>query len=44
VKCGVPWDVAHSLEPERRLAYVVYYGELEGGVWDYDRMTWRERT
>jgi hypothetical protein len=40
VKNGVPWDVAHSLEAEPRLAYVIYFGQLEGGVWDWDAMDW----
>lgn len=43
MKYGVPWDVAHSLDDEPRLAYVIYYGQLEGGEWDWDAMTWRER-
>lgn len=41
VKSGVPWEVAWSLSPERRLAYVVVFGELESGLqYDWKRMRW----
>lgn len=43
MKCGVPFDVAFSLEPERRLGFVVFYGTLEGGKWNFDAMTWDRR-
>jgi hypothetical protein len=42
VKHGVPWDVAWSLSPARRLAYIVVAGELDGGSFDWHRLAWRE--
>jgi len=39
----VPWDVAHSLDAGKRLAYVIFYGELDGGIWDWDQMRWKPR-
>jgi hypothetical protein len=39
---GVPFDVAFSLGPEERLAFVVALGTLEGRVFDFERMGWRE--
>ncbi len=43
MKNGVPFDVALSFSPRERLAWVVYFGRLEGGEWDFDRMEWVER-
>jgi hypothetical protein len=41
VKHGVPLDVAFSLEPAERTAWVVVMGELDGRVFDYDAGQWR---
>lgn len=37
------WDIAHSLPPKRRRAYVVFYGQLDGGEWDFARGRWKEK-
>ncbi|MFI4985822.1 MAG: hypothetical protein ACHQF3_00100 [Alphaproteobacteria bacterium] len=42
VKAGVPWEVATKLSPARRLAYIVALGELQGGKFDWDTMSWKE--
>jgi hypothetical protein len=41
---GVPFDVAFSLEPDDRLAFVVALGRLDGGEFDFSTLTWKERT
>lgn len=41
---GVPWGLAHEMEAERRRAYCVYFGQLEGGEYDFDAMCWKEKT
>lgn len=28
------------MDPTRRLAYVIYFGMLEGGRWDWGAMDW----
>ena len=38
----MPFDVAFSLEPSERLAFVVALGTLEGRAFDFERMAWRE--
>lgn len=40
VKHGIPFDVAFSLSPTRRLAWVVVMGELSGGKFDWSRGEW----
>jgi hypothetical protein len=40
---GVPFDVAFSLTPEDRLAFVVAIGRLDGGSFDFTRHRWKER-
>jgi hypothetical protein len=40
----VPFDVAFSLPPEDRLAWVVAIGTLDGGVFDFATMRWAERS
>ena len=37
---GVPFDVAFSLSPEERLAWVVAVGSLDGRAFDFDVMKW----
>ena len=39
---GVPFDVAFSLGPEERMAFVVALGTLEGRVFDFATRQWRE--
>lgn len=41
VSKGFPWDVAHSLDPVKRLAYCITLGQNDGGEWDWATMTWR---
>jgi hypothetical protein len=43
VSKGVPYGKAMRMSPARRLAYVVIFGELEGGKWDQARGRWEER-
>lgn len=40
---GVPYDVAMSMSPARRLAFIVLIGEAEGGHYDWRRMAWEKR-
>jgi hypothetical protein len=40
---GVPFDVAFSLPPEDRLAWIVALGRLDGGEFDFARMEWSKR-
>ncbi len=39
----MPFDVAFSLPPEDRLAWVIALGQLDGGVFDFPSMSWKER-
>jgi hypothetical protein len=41
---GVPFDVAFSLTPDERLAWVVALGELDGHEFDFATMGWKVRT
>jgi hypothetical protein len=43
VRNGVPFDVAFSLPPEDRLAWVVAIGTLDGNVFDFATMRWKDR-
>lgn len=36
VKNGIPFDVAFSLSPAMRLAWVVVMAEMEGGTHEFD--------
>lgn len=38
---GVPFDVAEALDDATRLAYVITFGELKGGSWNWDNLEWR---
>lgn len=40
---GVPFDVAFSLPPEDRLAWVVALGQLDGGEFDFAALRWKDR-
>ncbi len=39
----MPFDVAFSLPPEDRLAWVVAIGTLDGGAFDFAAMRWKDR-
>ena len=39
----MPFDVAFSLSPEERLAFVVVLGRLDGGEFDFAALRWKER-
>jgi hypothetical protein len=41
VRNGVPFDVAFSLAPSERLAWVVALGQLDGFAFDWASMSWR---
>ncbi len=45
IKNGVPFDVAHSLDPGELLAYAITFAQLDNGnkEWDWDRMTFFDR-
>ena len=43
VRNGVPFDVAFSLPADERLAWVVVFGTLDGGEFDFVSMRWKER-
>jgi hypothetical protein len=36
----VPFDVAFSLPPEERMAYVVIFGTLDGQEFDWPSLRW----
>ncbi|MCX7382768.1 MAG: hypothetical protein NT133_15430 [Alphaproteobacteria bacterium] len=38
----MPFDVAFSLGPEERLAFVVALGRLDGRVFDFAALNWRD--
>ena len=40
----MPFDVAFSLSPDERLAWVVALGELDGNEFDFATMSWKART
>jgi hypothetical protein len=40
----VPFDVAFSLPPDERLAYVVAVGTLEGQEFDWQALRWKGQT
>jgi hypothetical protein len=42
VNRGVPYDVAFALGPAERMAYVVVFGTLEGGSYDWKQLRWRD--
>ncbi len=39
----MPFDVAFSLDPADRLAWVIALGRLDGGEFDLSTMSWKER-
>lgn len=42
VDFGVPFDVAFSLDEYERIGLIVICGEIKGGVFDWDRVAWRD--
>jgi len=38
----VPFDVAFSLPPEERLAFVVVLGQLDGNGFDWQNLSWKQ--
>lgn len=38
----MPFDIAFSLPPDERLAFVVVMGTLDGRVFDWDRLGWKD--
>ena len=44
VRNGVPFDVAFSLPPDERMAYVVTFGCLDGQYFDWCTHRWRQST
>jgi len=42
VRNGVPFDVAFSLDPRERLAWVAIMGRFDGGDFDWATESWRE--
>ena len=43
VKNGLPLSYVESLDDAEIMAWGVAFGELDGGVFDWDRLKWRER-
>lgn len=41
---GVPFDLAMVMEEWQVIAYSVAFGELKGGSFDWDRMSWRKKS
>ena len=47
VKNGVPWEAVFGpikgpLSPTLRFACVVAFGEMDGGVWNWERRQWEK--
>ena len=40
---GVPWDVAFGVNDNLRQALNIIFGQLEGGVFNFNSMRWEER-
>lgn len=38
----MPFDVAFSLPEDERLAFVVALGTLDGGLFDWNELSWKE--
>lgn len=43
MKNGVPFDVAFALEEHELIAYGVIFGEIDGGEWSWDTLTWKSK-
>ena len=44
LKIGVPIEIAESWHPYEIMAVQVISGELEGGEFDWDSLSWRDTT
>lgn len=42
IKNGVAEDVAWGLSPSERLARIVVFGQLDGGEFDWPKLTWKD--
>lgn len=42
VRNGVPFDVAFSLPPDDRLAFIVALGSLDGNEFDWSTGAWKQ--
>lgn len=40
---GVPFDVAFNLQSEDTLVWTVILGEIDGGEFDWNSMSWKDR-
>lgn len=40
VRNGVPFDVAFSLQPDERMAYIIVFGTLDGHRFDWKTLQW----
>jgi hypothetical protein len=38
---GVPWDVAMEMDETERRAFCIAKGTAEGGVFDWNALTWK---
>jgi hypothetical protein len=43
VKFGVPFDVAFSVSNNIRVAWLIMFGELEGGHFNWSSLRWDEK-
>lgn len=43
VKYGVPFDVAFSVSNDMRVAWLIIFGEIDGGEFDWGAITWKKR-
>lgn len=43
-RSGVPFDVAFSLDDDTRAGWLIALGEVEGGVFDWGAMRWKDKT
>jgi hypothetical protein len=39
----VPFDVAFSVSPDDCMAWLIIFGELDGGKWDWSSMRWSKQ-
>lgn len=42
MKCGIPFDVAFSLDPETRAAWSIRMGMFDGGQFDWEEGRFKE--
>ena len=43
MKNGVPFDVAMSLPELERAAFAISFGEIDGGVFNFETMRWDDQ-